>query len=214
MDKVANRIDAAGEDLRDDEARQKYLDRLIAEWQSVETAMRKAYFTLLLLAAAYALVRLKNVSELSLGPVKLSKVDPVRIFIPALMSYFTYQVAALFCCSAAFERVFYGITSKFHPGLFKTDLDMLMMPSANSILSPELPGWGGFGAGRDRMRAFIVVKNLVILALPFLLTILAGIYSVLDSGSRGLVFASLAVVVFFLGYAAVQIAHGVRLVDL
>ncbi|SNT51855.1 hypothetical protein SAMN05421812_10867 [Asanoa hainanensis] len=195
--------DASG-DLEDRETLRFFVESLLAEYRAVESKIARAYLLLLSIGAVYVFLRIGVVGELSMGPVKISKLEPIRLGIPPVLAYLAYSVSALIGRSVMIDAICDEVFRKFLPGVYRQQLHTSLTPSSTIVSSdvemvdfiggPTLLAWG------------VALKNTVVVCIPYVIAIAAVVYLFLDPGAPGpAVWIGAAVSALFVVFGAVHL---------
>jgi hypothetical protein len=125
--RLTDRLYRCFENTDSDEA-QDYLNALRSAWQDVSSGLARNAWIILLLMAAYELAARNAVSSVIVGPFTLAKLEYVRLFVPAIVSYLLYEQVLLVTRWIEMEAVHRYLMHFLAPTIENYDLDAFLVP--------------------------------------------------------------------------------------
>lgn len=127
----------------------KYLDHLLTRIDGIEQTTRRTTFLLIVLAGSFLLVTSAKGAQLTVGPFELSQESATLALVPAVFTYFCYELVVLWYAADRYIRVKNETISTLYPSLWQNDLEAMLAPASTrlwgdqpwSYLRSRPPGW-------------------------------------------------------------------------
>jgi hypothetical protein len=111
----------------------QYLEMLLQNLRETDKGIRYVTAAVIFLIFTFELFARAAVSEISLGPVKLSELSLIHRLLPALAAYFLFELVSLYDLRSRGAHVFYAGIAKFYPDVYATDLEAYLLPSSPTV---------------------------------------------------------------------------------
>jgi hypothetical protein len=179
----------------------EYLEKLEVSMNETAQAERKSMVILLVIAAAFELIRRTAVEEIQFAVLQVKDFSLIEKVLPLLFAYYLYEIVILSIRIGYGLRTHSIIIELVNPGLRRTNLDRLITPRTASLFGPV-----GIGSEGPVGHLMSIPGNLL-RTIVFLLLVGAEVYMLFWlfrlSGSRDFVVWCVSVVsLSFLAYAA------------
>lgn len=169
----------------------EYLSHVHESWREVASRMRGAVISCAITVTIFNLLVQTKVSELSVGPVKLSSTTTVSVIIPIVAAYFLYELLLLIRLDNLFHHLHFQLVNVMYPTLVEQELNYALHP-----VTPWLFGEHDWLMRLPPSRAHTLWKGtglVTMVLLPVVLagTLVAGYVQLLDRNGSALVWVSL-----------------------
>lgn len=115
----------------------EYLQILRANWQQLETDVKRASLFLFISVIAFELIARASVAEVSLGIVKVNDVSMIYRIIPAVVSYYCHNIMYLVTFRKKIENVHDSIIKKVYWNIYENSLCSYLRPHYGSLTSDD-----------------------------------------------------------------------------
>lgn len=114
-----------------------YLETIRQNWRESSQRMRGPVILLLFCIAAFELLNEAKVSEISLGPAKLTDATPILQALPAVASYVIYEVVYLAELTRRYAKLHRAVVAEAYPALERENLELPLGPPASTLWGPS-----------------------------------------------------------------------------
>jgi hypothetical protein len=121
----------AGDDAR--EFADTYIGLVIASWREVQGSLRRTSMLLALIIVAFLVLHRAERIELSLLGIKVTDLSAILALLPAVASYFLYELVVLTDARARHRDVVAAVTGVRYPDLLQSNLHVLMEPGIGLV---------------------------------------------------------------------------------
>jgi hypothetical protein len=126
----------------------QYLDLLTKNWSEVKIAVRKALGLLLVVTAAFELIRRAQLTEATVAGLKISNLSNLEKVLPVGVAYLAFQLVAHHTTTVYFQRIHTRFHAELHGELRKQRLHVALRPIANLWWEPSNLAYASADTGR------------------------------------------------------------------
>lgn len=150
-----------------------YLSALKDNLQKTEDSLKSALVILFFLISVFELLTRAAISEVSLGPFKLSDFSLVYRLLPVVIAYCYYEMFSVLSMRRLSLLTFHTIMGKVHKSISDNDLDYFLLPPATfrmeELLSRRSSGKlaGAIEAISSPLMLFVLAAPLVFLVYSY-----------------------------------------------
>ena len=94
-----------------------YLDKLYSNWKIAADKQGRAMTTILLLILAFELITRAVISEVSLGPFKLTDLSIIHKLLPAFLAYYYFEFRSWGTKRLEISDIYYEIIETCYPSI-------------------------------------------------------------------------------------------------
>lgn len=105
-----------------------YWKDLRDSWQASESALRRTLFYILALAAAFMLLRAKDITGVSVLGLSVTNLRLVETLIPAVISYLTYAASTNAAIATRLSTIHDQMAEHYWPRLYAAKLELTVRP--------------------------------------------------------------------------------------
>jgi hypothetical protein len=112
---------------------ERFIEYLLSNWRQAEEKLRTTTLLLLLSACGFELLVRADVSELTLAGAEIRDLTFVVKVLPAIYSYFLYEVASYSLATLNYQRLFNAVLEQLHPALRREGFNEYLEPAVVSL---------------------------------------------------------------------------------
>lgn len=125
---ITERINSAFDSLESDESKSNYIQAVRASLEDIETKLQANLKIVLVGMVAFELVVRASLSELSLGPIKITDLSMVQKILPAVVAYFYNQIISLYAIRILARQVHDRAIKYTARSIYENDLEYFTLP--------------------------------------------------------------------------------------
>lgn len=149
-----------------------YIETLVENWREVARRTRTAIGLLVVAMATFQLLHDAQVTEIVLGPARVTDATPVLLGLPIVISYLFYECVLLLILATQYEEICGAVVEEVHPAIAAEGLQFALAPPTPSLWgqSNKLAFWPHHdspAARRSRTLGLVLLVAVVVAACLF-----------------------------------------------